>query len=72
MLSQLFTKANEVAKEPIPSAGALLDSDPSKQPTLSGPPYKPYADEPAASEPYRPYRDKPALSELPYEPYKGI
>ena len=72
MLSQLVTKGTEAAKEPIPRAGALLDSDPSKQPAHPGPPYKPYADEPAAFEPYRPYGDKPALSEPPYEPYKGI
>jgi hypothetical protein len=72
MLAQLVTKANEGAKNPLPRAGAVLHSDPSQQPTPPGPAYKPYADEPAASEPYRPYRDKPTLSELPYEPYKGI
>lgn len=72
MSFQLAMNTNESAKEPIPSARALLDSEPAQQPELPEPPYKPYTEEPTAPEPYRPYAEKPAPSEPPYEPYKGI
>jgi len=67
----LANKSSESAKESIPCVGALLDSEPTQQPTLPTPPYKPYTEEPAAPEHYRPYAEKPE-SEPPYEPYKGI
>ncbi len=71
MSNQLARSVNQSAKEPIPRAGALPDSEPVQQPGLPGPPYKPYTEEPAAPA-YRPYAEKPVLSEPPYEPYKGI
>ncbi|MGC2475566.1 MAG: hypothetical protein WA485_14595 [Candidatus Sulfotelmatobacter sp.] len=62
----------EFAKEPLPRAGPLPDSEPAQQPELPVLPYKPYTEEPGAPEPYRPYAEKPAPSEPPYEPYKGM
>ena len=71
MSNQSATNGNQIAKEPISSAGDPPDSEPVQQPTLPEPPYKPYTEEPIAPA-YTPYAEKPVLSEPPYEPYKGI
>lgn len=71
MSNQLARSVNQSAKEPVPGAGALLESEPVQQRELPSPAYKPYTEEPTVPD-YRPYSEKPALSETPYEPYKGI
>ncbi len=72
MLNPLVTNANASWRQRIPNSGALLASEPAKQPEPPAPAYKPYADGDAVDEPYKPYADKPAHPQTPYEPYKDI